>query len=694
MTFHKKYDELLAKQEILRSASMQLKTEFIGIDRVIDEVIDSINSWYLFPDLQEKPVVVNLWGLTGVGKSSLVSRLAELLEFSDKFFHFDLGENESKHNSVKDKLESIYENANGAPAMIAFDEFQHARTLDSGFGEISNSPSRVIWQILDSGKFQSRNGRFSPDRFYEMIVNLRHMLKRGVTVCNGKVTEKKEYYLKNIGHYDIEDFDGSDGHHFYNKISKDVSFIPMFYHDMIYKLAKDKFQNMYEVSEFLGSMNGHDTVEFLTGIYEQSKHPKIVDCTKSFIFILGNLDEAYTMSHNFNPDMDADEFHAQSLTITVPAIKKALRGRFRSEQIARLGNTHIIYPAFSKDTFMRIIELELEKISARFLERNGIGLNFDSSIHNLIFKEGVYPAQGTRPVYSTIGRIVSSKLGAAVTEMILKKLNASRLYVTYSEETVCVEYFQQEELLHKLELQQELNLEKLRCSRKDNVQAITAVHESGHAIISAMLMNLFPEYILSTSAGSGSSGLVYAKLRWDFVSKKEILKRLALFMGGYAAEKIVFGEENVTTGAEDDIEKATMFAMEMLKQCGMGEFPVCYHADNVETRQYVYDEKNSLGRQAEQWMKSALELAEATLRGQEILLLKLSDYLSDNRSMPKDELINYFEHYGNNVGHLLSTSGNHNQHLYRELLKKRVAEFSQIDLFENIQLFENSGKML
>jgi len=691
MSFHTKHDELLAKQEVLNSARVILKTEFIGIDRVIDEVIDSIGSWYMFPDLQEKPVVVNLWGLTGVGKSSLVSRLAEVLNFTDKFYHFDLGENGSKYNTVKDKIEEIYENANGTPAILALDEFQHARTINTDFSEMSTT-SRVIWQILDSGKFNSKSCGFNPDRFYEMIVNLRHMLKRGATVSNGKVTENKEYYLKNIGHYDLEEFDipdGSDGVHLYSKVPKEISFIPMYHHDTIYRVAKNKFQNMYEVSEYLFSLNGNETVEFLTGIYEESKHPKIIDCSRSFIFILGNLDEAYTMSHNFNPDMDADEFHAQSLTITVPSIKKALQRRFRNEQIARLGNIHIIYPAFSKDTFMKIIKLELDKISAKFLGRNGIELSFDSSIIDLIFKEGVYPTQGTRPVYTTISRIVSSKLGAAVTEMILKKIDATRLHLTYSEESVRVEYIQQEDILHKLELRQELSLEKLRCNRKDDVQAITAVHESGHAIISAILMNMFPEYILSTSAGSGSSGLVYAKLRWNFVSRKEILKRLALFMGGYAAEKIVFGEENVTTGAEDDIEKATNFAMEMLKQCGMGEFPVCYHADNVETRKYVYDEKNSLGRLAEQWMKSALELAVNTLSEQEALLLKMSDYLSDNRSMPKEEIKKNFELYGNNTGHLFDESCSHTRFLYRDMLKNKIAESSANAALEDIHLLRN-----
>jgi cell division protease FtsH len=73
------------KREILISVSNQLKTEFFGIDNIIDKVISAIQAWYIFPELITRPVIVCLWGMTGVGKTQLVRRLVALLEFQEKF---------------------------------------------------------------------------------------------------------------------------------------------------------------------------------------------------------------------------------------------------------------------------------------------------------------------------------------------------------------------------------------------------------------------------------------------------------------------------------------------------------------------------------------------------------------------------------------------------------------------------------
>ena len=122
----KNFSNLIQKQQVINYACEQLKKEFVGIDQVIDQVIDSISSWFIFPDLQEKPLIVNLWGLTGVGKSSLVTRLADLLNYKEKFYHFDLGEKDKGDDSIKDLLECINENRTNNNVLIALDEFQHA----------------------------------------------------------------------------------------------------------------------------------------------------------------------------------------------------------------------------------------------------------------------------------------------------------------------------------------------------------------------------------------------------------------------------------------------------------------------------------------------------------------------------------------------------------------------------------------
>ena len=70
-------EEILHKQTLLNKAREQLKKEFVGIDKVIDEIVNAISGWFCFPSMQKRPVVANLWGLTGVGKSSLIQRLVQ-----------------------------------------------------------------------------------------------------------------------------------------------------------------------------------------------------------------------------------------------------------------------------------------------------------------------------------------------------------------------------------------------------------------------------------------------------------------------------------------------------------------------------------------------------------------------------------------------------------------------------------------
>lgn len=642
----KKTREILRKQQVLKEANATLKKEFVGIDMVIDDVTDAMSSWFLFPDFQEKPVVINLWGLTGVGKSSLVERLSTLLGFQEKYYHFDLGEQSNNKLILKGKIEQFTSfNNSDTPLLLAFDEFQYARTIDEQGDEMDNSALRTVWQLLDSGKFQVSRYNHNQDDIYDLILNLKHVLEAGIKVTKGKVTFGQKFYrlLMNARvsnrMYPYEPMKEEEG---------DPYFIPERYHDVIFDLAKDKFKNSIEVGSQIRKFNGHESIDFLFQILNYSSSAKTVDCSKSLIFVLGNLDDAYTMNNDFNPDMDADEFHLQSKKITIPIVKKALQVRFKSEQIARLGNIHIIYPAFNKLSFQKIIALELEKIAANVHKQQEVFLRFDKSIHDLIYREGVYPTQGTRPLFSTIHQIINTKLGKVVTEMILKKLPVTSITFLYKHDFILVEYRFEKEIVHTLCIDQQLNLDKLRKSRKDELQAISAVHEAGHAILFAVLMNIAPELILSNTLEYNSAGLTITKINWKYISQKEISNRLAIYLGGYIAEKIVFGEDNVTAGAENDIEKATNLITHMLKECGMGSLLAAYDAEGITTKYFIYDESNRLSKEAESWLRKAMELAEKTLKEQEVLLIKMADYLSDHRSMTKTQIRRMIKKYARN----------------------------------------------
>ena len=102
---------------------------------------------------------------------------------------------------------------------------------------------------------------------------------------------------------------------------------------------------------------------------------------------------------------------------------------------------------------------------------------------------------------------------------------------------------------------------------------IVAYHESGHAIVNFVVggedkvhkITMIPRgqaggYTLSLPA---EQRLVY--------SKKYFMDEIAIFFGGRAAEEIVFGKDNITSGASNDIQVATSYAQQMVTKLGMSE---------------------------------------------------------------------------------------------------------------------------
>ncbi len=99
---------------------------------------------------------------------------------------------------------------------------------------------------------------------------------------------------------------------------------------------------------------------------------------------------------------------------------------------------------------------------------------------------------------------------------------------------------------------------------------ITAYHEGGHALVSKMLPDADPPRKISIiprgMAGGYTKSLEEDRSYW---SRSKIIASITTFMAGIAAEKIIFNE--VTTGAQDDIKRATELARRMVTDFGMSD---------------------------------------------------------------------------------------------------------------------------
>src|SRR5919206_324040 len=105
----------------------------------------------------------------------------------------------------------------------------------------------------------------------------------------------------------------------------------------------------------------------------------------------------------------------------------------------------------------------------------------------------------------------------------------------------------------------------------DKEKELTAYHESGHAVAMRFLEHHDPVHkitIISRGMMGGYTRSLPPEDRY-YMTKRQFKAMLASALGGHAAEQVVFGE--ISTGAENDIEKATNIARKMVKEYGMSE---------------------------------------------------------------------------------------------------------------------------
>jgi len=115
---------------------------------------------------------------------------------------------------------------------------------------------------------------------------------------------------------------------------------------------------------------------------------------------------------------------------------------------------------------------------------------------------------------------------------------------------------------------------------------LTAYHEAGHAIVGRLVPEHDPVYKVTIIPRGRALGVTMFLPEADkySVSRKQLDSQMASLFGGRVAEELVFGIENVTTGASNDIERATSIARNMVTRWGLTEAlgPLTYSEDEEE----------------------------------------------------------------------------------------------------------------
>jgi cell division protease FtsH len=264
-------------------------------------------------------------------------------------------------------------------------------------------------------------------------------------------------------------------------------------------------------------------------------------------------------------DTDADILHENSKKISIIDIKKALNRKFKPEQIARLGNNHVIYPSLSKKSFKELIQKKLEEIKSKFIELSSIDIEYDNTVYSAVYQNGVFPTQGVRPLFSTINLLVENIMPDFLLKALEDKSNNIKLSIDVDSSHAVGSYIING---HVIQHTKKVNLviNELKKKIDMNSLAVVAAHEVGHAVAYMHNLKVVPIQICGNGV-SNSDGFVVPHI--IEYTKDLLYKKIQIFLAGKVAEEIIFEDSNASAGCAADLNAATSTACDIVRDYNM-----------------------------------------------------------------------------------------------------------------------------
>lgn len=176
---------------------------------------------------------------------------------------------------------------------------------------------------------------------------------------------------------------------------------------------------------------------------------------------------------------------------------------------------------------------------------------------------------------------------------------------------------------------------------------IIAYHEAGHALVASNLKNADPVQKVSIISRGQAGGYTLAVPTEDkrLHSRAYFVDELAVLLGGYMSEKIKF--DDITTGASNDLERATHTAREMITRYGMSnlgprtfgkkEELIFLGKELSEEKNYSEHTAEEIDKEVSRFIKEAYETAEKIIREKSETMGKIVETLLQKETIEKDE---------------------------------------------------------
>lgn len=568
----------------------ELKLSFTGIDAQIDAIMKVVKQWHSSEHNAGPPVIINLVGITGTGKTAIVNKLAELLGLTNKFVRFDLSSS-AKSSTVSGML--VESNIlNGDAGIILLDEFTRWRNKTVG-GEYKKPDSFPdLEEILSSGRATviERELRM----FYADFIDFK------------RASEAHELEQKALAEKD------------------DAEARPR-------GKRKPRFMGNWGAATAANLLK-MSVREIITTPYEElsssieqaldKPDTRKIDYSRCLFFTCSNLDGAFPFADS-TINIDVGVLHQLTGEVNVGVVRRELSRFFTVETLGRLGSNYVLFPSLSKEAYQAYIAGEIY----RAVKDKYQGVTITATCITHLCKILVIPNQGLRPVISNVRNFVRNlkealaNLPKDADVFDLDKVDATTYAVSYADTAVPFEFKTDNQMIEA-----GISLGKLR---------LAAVHEAAHAVIFMEAFKTLPLGASILSLTGGLEGHVIMPKR--FMDEETHLLMIDVLLAGHLMVKKQFGRFAI--GSNSDLKKATNMAYAHFNHHGFvaAEGLAAWRSEPLDYRQYT-NNADALTTAVELTLAERFECTNEKLVKHQPLILALARVLLEKRSLNEEEI--------------------------------------------------------
>ena len=185
---------------------------------------------------------------------------------------------------------------------------------------------------------------------------------------------------------------------------------------------------------------------------------------------------------------------------------------------------------------------------------------------------------------------------------------------------------------------------------------LVAYHEAGHALVGALMPDYDPVQKISIIPRGRAGGLTWFtpsedRMESGLYSRSYLQNQMAVALGGRLAEEIIYGEEEVTTGASNDLQQVTRVARQMVTRFGMSDRlgPVALGRQNgnvfmgrdiASDRDFSNETAAAIDEEVRNYVDQAYSRAKKVLTDNRHILDRLAEMLIEKETVEADELQN------------------------------------------------------